>query len=244
MARPKKADTCDMLRIVDSFYETHGDVTKLKFKSLENHATSLGLDIKEYDFRRSEAVKLRVAELSKLRETLGLSFAYKTLDTDALINTNTTRQALKAALTELDCSWRDIYERAVSLSAENTALLSKNYSIMRDADHLRAENAKLQDAFSEQRRKSAELLVENRYLKSALEDWLFPEVANEILKQEGMLENTASNVTDAAIEELVDLSALVGIDQIVAADGERITKAQELLDRMRVQVSGGSINAR
>jgi len=39
-----------MLRIVDSFYETHGDASKLKYKSLETHAALLGVDAKEYDF--------------------------------------------------------------------------------------------------------------------------------------------------------------------------------------------------
>ena len=91
-----------MLRVVDSFYETHGDASKLKFKSLETHAISLGLDIKEYDFRRNDAVKRRIAEITGMREGFGLTLAYKTLDADALIYANPTRSSLKAALVDLD----------------------------------------------------------------------------------------------------------------------------------------------
>ena len=243
MARPKKADTSDMLRIVDSYYETHGDASKLKFKSLEIHAKSLGLDIKEYDFRRDEAVLRRIAELNKLRGTLGLSLAYKTLDADALINANPTRASLKAALVELDLSWRSVYERAVALSSENTAMLSKSYSISRDADVLRDENVSLKDEIAGLRRQSADLLAENRYLKSALERWLFPDVANEILKREGVIKDAASNVTGIAMDDLADMDAPASLDQIVAADGERMAKAQEVMDRMKSQIAKGRTDA-
>jgi len=243
MARLKKADTTDMLRVVDSFYETHGDATKLKYKTLETYALSLGVDAKEYDFRRDGAVKKRIAEIDELRDTFGLSLAYKTLDADALIYANPTRASLKAALTELDRSWREVYERAVKLSSENTALLSRNYSVMRDSDMLRAEVASLEENIAGLRRRSADLLAENRYLKSALESWLYPDVANEILRREGVVKCAAAIVADAVMEDLADLGAPASLDQIVAADSERISKAQELVDRMKSQVAGGDADA-
>ena len=243
MARPKKAITPDMLRIVDSFYESHGDAFKIKFKSLEYHAKTLGLDIKEYDFRRDETVKLRIAELKNLQETLGLSLAYKTLNADALINSNPTRASLKAALVELDSSWRAVYDRAVMLSSENTALLSEKHSITRDVDTLRSQNINLKDSICELRQKSAALLAENRYLKSVLENWLYPDIASEILKRERVIEYTDSKVTDAVMEALADKDEPASLNQIVAQDSERMTKAQSLIERMKSQVVKGLENA-
>ena len=236
MARPKKVESADMLRVVDSFYETHGDASKLKYKSLEIHAASLGIDAKEYDFRRDEAVKHRVAELNELRETFGLSLAYKTLDADALIYANPTRASLKAALVELDRNWMVVYERAVKLSSENTALLSKNHSISRDADALRVEIASQKIVISELSRQTSDLLVENRYLRSTLETWLYPAVANEILKRDGMIDDADTNVTDIAMEELADIDESGNPDHVVAIDSERISHAQMLIDRMKSQV--------
>jgi len=243
MARPKKVDTSDMLRVVDSFYEVHGDASKLKFKSFETYAKSLGLDIKEYDFRRNDAVKRRITELSELRETLGLSFAYKTLDADALIYANPTRASLKAALVDLDCSWRAVYERAVKLSNENTALLSKDYSIMRDADELRTENASLKSRISNMNQQLADMLAENRYLKSALERWLYPDVANEILRLEGVAHGTGSSVANDVMEELADLDEPASLNQVAATDMGRTAKAQALIDRMKSQVTRGCTDA-
>ena len=243
MARPKKVSVSDMLRVVDSFYETHGDASKLKFKSLETYAASLGIDAKEYDFRRNDAVKQRIAEINELRETFGLSLAYKTLDADALIYANPTRASLKAALVELDRSWKDIYDRAVELSSENTALLSSNHAIMRDADVLRTEIVSLKDDVNELKRQAADLLVENRYLKSALEDWLYPDVANEILRREGVARNVVTNVASDVMEELSDFGESANIDHIVASDSVRMSKAQALVDRMKSQIERGDADA-
>ena len=243
MARPKKVDVSDMLRVVDSFYETHGDESKLKFKSLETYAISLGIDAKEYDFRRNDAVKRRIDEINELRESFGLSLAYKTLDADALIYANPTRASLKAALVELDRSWREVYERAVKLSSENTALLSNNHAIMRDADMLRAEIVSLKDHISNLNRQTTDLLAENRYLKSALEDWLYPDIANEILKNEGVINNVVSNVADDVMDELSDFNEPASIDHIVETDCNRISKAQTLINRMKSQVERGDPDA-
>ena len=243
MARPKKVDPADMLRVVESFYETHGDASKLKFKSLETHAMSLGIEAKEYDFRRDAAVKRRIAELAALGKTYGMSLAYKTLDADALIYANPTRASLKAALVELDNSWREIYERAVKLSSENTNLLSKNHSLMRESNLLRCEAATSRDRISELIRQSSDLLAENRYLKAALESWLYPDVANEILRREGVAVSAASNVADAVMSELADLDEPVSLDHIIAADADRMSKAHSLIDRMKAQVTGGNADA-
>jgi hypothetical protein len=243
MARPKKAESSDMLRVVDSFYETHGNASKLKYKALETYAISLGIDAKEYDFRRDDAVKRRIDELTQLRDTLWLSLAYKTLDADALIYANPTRASLKAALTELDRGWREVFERAVKISSENTALLSKNHSVARDADVLRTDIDSLKDTIAELKKQSADLLTENRYLKSALESWLYPDIANEILRREGVLDDTKSNIIDSALEELAGLSEPMDLDQIVAMDSERMTRAQVLIDRMESQVMEGKCHA-
>jgi len=232
-----------MLRVLDSFYETHGDASKLKYKSLETHAALLGVDAKEYDFRRDDAVKRRISELMGLREAFGASLAYKTLDADALIYANPTRASLKAALSGLDSSWRAVYERAVVLSTENTALLSKNHSIMRDADMLRVENESLEGSINELRRQAAALLAENRYLRAALESWLYPDVANEILRREGVVETSSFIATNTAMEELVDLDGPASFDQVVAADGERMAKAHPLIERMKSQVTRGDTDA-
>ena len=66
MARPRKLNDAEMLKIVDSFYEGNGDPSMLKCSFLEEYAVSIGIDVKAYDFRRNTAVRARMGELRDL----------------------------------------------------------------------------------------------------------------------------------------------------------------------------------
>ena len=55
--------------------------------------------------------------------------------------------------------------------------------------------------------------------------------------------DAVSNVAGNAMDELADTDEPASLDQIVAADGERMTKAQELIDRMKSQITKGNADA-
>ena len=181
-----------MIRIVDAYYEGHGDPGKLKFSLIEEYATSLGLDvdIKAYDFRRDASVRQRIDELKNIgsRETVG-AIAYKSLDVDALLNRNTTREALKNSLLEIDASWRLLYETAAALSMKNKALMIEALSQNKSIKAFTADNNALEVRVKDLERSSNALMLENRYLKHSVKKYLYPAIANEILKNEGSLES-------------------------------------------------------
>jgi len=189
MARPKKTNTADMLRIVDSYLKKHGDVSKLKCSNLEKYSATLGFDTKAYDFRRDETVRRRIDELNGdgNHEQAG-ALVYKNIDADAFITNYPTRATLKAALLELDANWRRVYERSVAVSAENIALLSENNSKKRIITELSEEIAAAQDELKSLKHLSAEQQTEIRYLRSVLETHLYPALADELLRREGVLD--------------------------------------------------------
>ena len=116
MARPRKIETDEMIRIVESYYESNGDPGKLKYSLLEKYATSMGIDVKAYDFKRNPEVRRRMEELRGSAATAGLAaIAYKSIDVDALLNRNYTKEMLKNSIIELDETWRRVYERAANL---------------------------------------------------------------------------------------------------------------------------------
>jgi hypothetical protein len=99
MARPRKLGASEMLKIVDSYYESHGNSNALKYSLFEEYALSLGLDVKAYDFRRNEAVRKRVEELRGMDKFDGIqAIAYKGIDVDAFFIRNRTREALRNGL--------------------------------------------------------------------------------------------------------------------------------------------------
>ena len=167
MARPKKVTGCDMLQMLNSYWETHGDPCKLKCSLLEEYAASIGFDIKAYDFRRDESVRKRISELQTAR-TVGFgALAYKNLDVDRIITENASKMALKAALAELDTYWRDIYRHAAQNANDNVKLLSDNAALRKAVAKITDEcDAVAQDLRKLSSEKNA-LVIENRYLKAA-----------------------------------------------------------------------------
>ena len=241
MARPKKVSTADMLRILESYLKKHGDAGKLKCSNLEKYAATLGFDVKAYDFRRDEAVRRRIDELCNDTANDRISaLVYKNLDADALITNHPTRAALKAALLELDSNWRRVYERSVAVAAENTALLSENNSKKRAIAELSKESAAAQGEIKTLKQLTAQQHSEIRYLRSVLEKYLYPALADELLRREGILAHTDTQVSDAAMAAMTEADAPLPFAESVGEDSGLLLPEQELLERMRLQIFGGN----
>jgi hypothetical protein len=235
MARPKKASSNDMLRIVNAYWETHGDPKKLKCSQLEGFAESIGFDIKAYDFRRDEAVRKRIEELSAGDDLGAFTLAYKNLDADALIANNTTKKALKTALTDLDSYWRDIYDHSVKTAESNLRLLSENAALRKSVADITAERDE-NDRF---RRANNSLTRENRYLRSVLSRYLYPAIANEILYRSGVLKQIDTDVTEIAMAEMSEPSTPMTFSAAIEPDTQVLSREQALLERMKQQIDEG-----
>lgn len=229
-----------MLRILESYLKKHGDVSKLKCSNLEKYAATLGIDVKAYDFRRDEAVRRRIDELCDDTANDRISaLTYKNLDADALITNHPTRATLKAALLELDANWRRVYERSVAVAAENTALISENNAKKRTIKELTDEIMATQDELKLLKRAANEQQGEIRYLKSVLESNLYPALANELLRREGVVSQTDTEVSPAAITAMTETSMPLPFSEAVAPDNAMLSRDQTLLKRMKSQITGG-----
>jgi hypothetical protein len=240
VARPKKIDTDTLLQIVDSFFESHGDPVKMKCSRIEEYAGSLGYDIKAYDFRRSDAVRKRIEEL---RNSVWVSvgsdaLAYKSVDVDALIVRNNTPEKLKNSLLELDETWRGIYEKAAALSSKNAALLSSLAAKDRKIEAVTIEKDSLVARLHPLEKSERTLFAENRYLRKALREYLYPAIANEILKEENVIEQSDTEVTPEAMAALADSSMPSSVSSAVVQDRTILSRSDRLLNLMAKQIRG------
>ena len=236
MARAKKASSSDMVRILNAYWETHGNPGKLKCSLLEMYAAGIGFDIKAYDFRRDGEVRRRIDELKAGGAAGFCALAYRNINADALIAENPTKPTLKTALTELDTYWRGVYDHAVEISGDNTRLLSENAALRKGI----AEAASERDSSAVKLRDSAKafnkLILENRYLKSALRRYLYPAVANEVLCRSGILKQVDTEATETAMAELSESSAPLSLSESVGHSSQSLSREQALLERMREQI--------
>jgi len=233
-----------MLQIVDSYYESHGNPGMLKCSYLEEYAASLGFIVKAYDFRRNTAVRRRIDELRALNGTNAetVALAYKSIDVDALLNRNNTRELMKNCLLELDETWRRIYERASNVSAQNASLLASTATKDKSVKALAMENDTLKTKIKSLESDSNALASQNRYLRKALKVYLYPAIANEILKDENVLEHVDTSVPPEAISILADSDVPASFSNAVSPDKQMVTREISLLERMSAQI-GGNDNA-
>lgn len=240
MARPKKLSDAEMVRIVETFFENHGNTAMLKCSALGSYAASLGIDVKAYDFRRSGAVRLRIEELKNSSKTENSGYiAYKSMDIDAMLNRNRTKEMMKNALAELDDSWRRIYEKAVETSHKNEALLAESLSKNQIIKTLNSEKTENEALIKKLEVMVNSLKLENRYLRKMLATYLYPAIANEILRRENILDEADTDITPEAMEKLTDTDAPSSFSSSVADDTAMLSQEELLLRRMRKQIGGG-----
>ena len=237
MARPQKLSSEAMLSIVNSFFESNGDPGMLKCSHLEAYAVSLGVEVKAYDFRRNEAVRQRMEELRQSVKIDGVgTITYKNLDVDAILNRNRTREMLRNSLLELDESWRRIYDKATDLSEKNKMLLGDVFTKKQIIETLTAEKHALENENKSIKAESCAVILENRYLRKALKQYLYPAVANEILKNENALESVDTEVMPETIDSFVDSAVPASFSSSIAADRDMISREEALIIRMRDKI--------
>jgi chromosome segregation ATPase len=228
-----------MIRIVESFFESNGDPGRLKCSNLEEYALSLGIEAKAYDFRRNAEVRRRMEELRCSAGTAGFAaIAYKSVDVDALLNRNHTREMLKNSILELDETWRRVYEQAADLSGKNTALLSALAKKEQAVETIASEKDSCEEQIESLKRDLTALTVENRYLRKSLREYLYPAIANEILKREHVLEQADTEILPEAMAALADSGAPLSFSTSVAPDKDAISREEAILKRMEDRIHG------
>ena len=234
MARPKKLSDADALRLVDSLYEQCGDCSRLKFSELEKHAVSLNIDVKAYDLRRNATVLRRIAEIKTLELDAGSldAVAYKGLDIDGFISSNKTPDKLKRSLSELDGRWRKLYEYAAATSKRESALSDELRKAETFTDELKSRNAALIGQMDERSRQISGLKAEKTYLRKTIREYLYPALADSILKSETI----SFGANQTAIDTLTDGDVPASFRESIAADRALQSREDILLENLRLQI--------
>lgn len=181
--------------------------------------------------------------IEELRNTIWVSggndaVAYKSMDVDALIIRNNTPEKLKNSLLEMDETWRGVYEKAAALSSKNAALLSSLAAKERKIETVLAEKDSLAERLHPLEQSERALSTENRYLRKALREYLYPAIANEILKEENVLEQVDTKVTPVAMSAFADSSMPSSFSNAVAQDRQMVSRSERLLALMENQIRG------
>lgn len=247
MARPRKNDSDELIRLVDEYFssEACGNPAKLKGSLLEDYASRRGSTAKSYDFRRDPAVMAHIGYLKKLvTDENGIrlinGMAYKTLDTTALLKKFHNPDALIKALSELDAYWKSVYEASCDADAGyrkcRTELSSCREELGKKDVCIKDLSAKNRSLSSDNNR----LIKENRYLRSMLRTYLYPALANSILQEEHVLRGGTENLADGAKDSIIDDRFPRSVSEAVRPDRAMLSREDALLGKMEAMLEGGT----
>ena len=239
MARPKKTDSNELIAIVDSYFTTEaaGNPAKLKCSLLEEYAARIGKQVKAYDFRRDEKVRLRIDELKALvrnENGMGIQLGnpYKSLDVEKIMKARQDPDELRTALGELDAYWRYVYESTLQIRRDSEKEISEKKQLKEQCESLFQEKEASQKAYAEARSEVRSLTVENRYLRKMLRTYLYPALANEILVEENQLKNPDTEVTPQAKNKMIDGKFPSSAGEALSGDAKMLSREEELLKQM------------
>jgi len=244
MARPRKMTTEQMIEVVDSYYLTccDGNEKLMKCSLIAEYAAELGFTAQGYDFRRNMEVREHIERIKVFAETskevYGVKYqhsAYKNLDVDGFLRNNGSGDRLVSALRELDAYWQRICEYSEQTAKQNRTLMKEKADMETPLRELEIELTGLNADNSELSAANNKLLVENRYLRKMLRTYLYPAVADQILKNENEPIQTDTEVTDTAVCDFIEDDIPKSFETSVSKDDRLQSETERFMERLRVK---------
>lgn len=150
---------------------------------------------------------VRIEELKnseEMRREETLAAAYKSLDVEGLLKQCTTVEALKETLIRMDGYWKRTYMEASALITRDRAFMQEKGKLDGKIRSLKEENARLQENGKEMLKENTALKRENVYLRRMLRTYLYPGIANQILKESGLPVEGENAVKPEKFGELIE----------------------------------------
>ena len=190
MARRRLISDEDLFEKFEEYVtnECSNDISLFKLPKFGDYLRTTGFpEVTDTTLRRNKKFRITIEKRKAEAEDEEFQtiITYKTLDIDSFMMTNRTPRAIRSALVELNKYYKRVVEVALKYKDE--------------AEVLVIENKKLQEQLQTATSNSEErkvLIDENNALKSIIKTTVYPEIANELLKAEGLLKSENRIISD------------------------------------------------
>ena len=204
MARPKLIEDSVLLDLIKKYFyeECQDDAKKLKLIDITRYINQNGYpDYPSSTLRRTPAAVDYIEELKKsIRDDGYVTIAsYQTIDAKALVESNRSKDTLIKAINERDCYYKKIADSAVYYLKKYDTL-SKQYEEEKQNNVIMATSIKKLEAQISQYKSELKLLkADLKAHKSVVDNYIYPEIANELLAKEGALRKTDTPLKEDAL---------------------------------------------
>lgn len=192
MARRKHIEDVEIIEHFEKYLQEvcSNNITLFKIPRFGDYLRNNGFpSVADTTLRRNtgfrEVLAERKAKYDEEEEEYRTVITYKTIDVDSFMATNRTPNAIRTGLSELNLYYKKVAEAALEFKNENEKLQDENEELKEHIQQL------LQKETS---RKALE--TENIKLHALIKSSVYPEIANELLKEEGILQSEQQVITD------------------------------------------------
>lgn len=190
MARRRLISDEDLFEKFEEYIlnECSNDISLFKLPKFGDYLRATGFpEVTDTTLRRNKNFRLTIEKRKAEAEDEEFQtiITYKTLDIDSFMMTNRTPRAIRSALVELNKYYKRIVEVALKYKDEAEVLVLENKKLQEQ----------LQTATSNIEERKV-LMDENNALKSIIKTTVYPEIANELLKEEGLLKSESRIISD------------------------------------------------
>lgn len=205
MARKPKYTTETLIELIDQYFAEKCDynVSLLKIPLIGKYIREKGFDVADYLLRRNTEVADHIKQLHLADDETHIHIVsvYRDMDIDAFLSKNHSINDLKAALREREQYYREVSRSAAHIFKENKKLKKQNRKLSNENEELTTELKKLQDSDSANTTQLKSIQKELQSLRSIIDTYVHPEIANELLKKEGLLQNTSGVIVPEMLEQ-------------------------------------------
>jgi hypothetical protein len=204
MARKKIITDEDLKTLFDQFLidECHQDIQRYKIPRFGDYLRKNGYpSINDYIIRRNRSLSSYVNKQRDLKQTDDnyIIASFRSIDPDTFIKTNHGYRSLKRALSELNLYYKSVCASATRMNEQSIEIIENKSKDDQANFDLRTKNSLLKKENEELKRQNKEYLKHLKGLKKIVETYVYDEIANELLKSEGLLLDT---------NEVIDLTKL------------------------------------
>ena len=232
MARPRSFTEDELIALINEYYLEYPN-RMIKTSDLERYAKTHGRpNFKAYSIRRCPKAKQYIDQINANNQvTLETTIVtWRQLDVDAFLNLNRSRSDLKNALIQRDNYYGEVCRSAGEFLRDKEHLEDKIRRMKSEINDLKSQIAELEQMNTKRINRYSQVMLSK--MKKVLDTYVYPDIANEILKKEGLSSLFGLYVNPESVEsEMITPESVLEItsNQNISDEDDTVDSIQDLM---------------
>ena len=232
MARPRSFTEDELIALINEYYLEYPN-RMIKTSDLERYAKTHGRpNFKAYSIRRCPKAKQYIDQINANNQvTLETTIVtWRQLDVDAFLNLNRSRSDLKNALIQRDNYYGEVCRSAGEFLRDKKQLEVKITRMNSEINNLKNQIAELEQMNTKRINRYSQVMLSK--MKKVLDTYVYPDIANEILKKEGLSSLFGLYVNPESVEsEMITPESVLETtgNQNISDEDDTVDSIQDLM---------------